>query len=357
MSNGVNHSEPRHPLARMAAAAAFLSFAFAAGPAFAASPHAARISADLADPLQHNSQTIRVIVHGGQAEMDALAARYNLTVARPLKSGAVFLVNAGQLSALRQDETVDHLSGDVRIHGHFDASAAESIGADQVWAGAGDLRPLSGKGVAVVVIDSGIDTRHNALRRRVIATKDFTGGDGMDRYGHGTHVAAIIAGLRGQTADTREFRGIASGAYLLNLRVLGDDGSGTASDVIEAIDWSIEHRAEYNIKVINMSIGTPVLQPYRDDPLCEAVERAVKAGIAVVVAAGNNGSTRDGKLVYGSISSPANSPHALTVGAIDAHGTGARSDDTRGKYSSKGPTKYDLIIKRDVAAPGSHIAS
>ena len=67
----------------------------------------------------------------------------------------------------------------------FDASAAESIGADQVWAGAGELRPLSGKGVSVAVIDSGIDTRHNALRRRVIATKDFTGGDGMDRYGHG----------------------------------------------------------------------------------------------------------------------------------------------------------------------------
>src|SRR5207245_11035989 len=98
------------------------------------------------------------------------------------------------------------------------------------------------------------------------------------------------------TAGTREFRGIASGADLLNLRVLGDDGSGTASDVIEALDWSIEHQAEYDIKVINMSIGTPVLQPYRDDPLCEAVERAVRAGITVVVRAGSNGSTRDGKL-------------------------------------------------------------
>jgi subtilisin family serine protease len=200
----------------MAAAAAFLSFALAAGPAFAAGPHAARLSADLADHLQHNSQAIRVIVDGDQAQIDVLAARYNLTIARRLKSGAVFLVNAGQLGALRQDETVDHLSGDIRIRSLFDASAAESIGADQVWAGAGELRPLSGNGVSVAVIDSGIDTRHNALRGRVIATKDFTGGDGMDRYGHGTHVAGIIAGQVGQTADTREFRGIASGASLLN---------------------------------------------------------------------------------------------------------------------------------------------
>ena len=99
--------------------------------------------------------------------------------------------------------------------------------------------------MTVAVIDSGIDLRHNALRKRVLATVDFTGGDGVDRFGHGTHVAAIIAGQTGRTADTADYRGIASGAYLINLRVLGDDGSGTVSDVIEAIDWAIEHRREY----------------------------------------------------------------------------------------------------------------
>ena len=73
----------------------------------------------------------------------------------------------------------------------------EGIGADQVWAGAGDLPPLSGRGVTVAVIDSGIDPKHNALKSRVLYTVDFTGGDGVDRFGHGTHVAAIIAGQRG----------------------------------------------------------------------------------------------------------------------------------------------------------------
>src|SRR5262249_59969477 len=142
--------------------------------------------------------------------------------------------------------------------------------------------------------------------RRVIFSMDFTGhNDPLDHYGHGTHVAAIVAG--GGALDSG-YRGIAPGAYLLNLRVLGDDGSGVASDVIEAIDWTIEHRNEFNVRVINLSLGAPVLQPFRDDPLCEAVERAVRAGITVVAAAGNYGRAADGRTIYGGIMSPANSP-------------------------------------------------
>jgi serine protease AprX len=145
------------------------------------------------------------------------------------------------------------------------------------------------------VIDSGIDFRHNALKQRVLATVDFTGGDGQDLYGHGTHVAAIIAGQQGRAADTTDYRGIASGAYVVNLRVLGGDGSGSASDVIEAIDWAIDHRKAYNIKVINLSLGTPVLQPYRDDPVCEAVGRAIAAGIVVVASTDGRLQRRIGK--------------------------------------------------------------
>src|SRR5205823_13171395 len=173
-------------------------------------------------------------------------------------------------------------------------------------------------------------------------------------YGHGTHVAAIIAG---EGSIDSGYGGIAPGASLLNLRVLGDDGSGDASDVIEAIDWTVEHRREYDVRVINLSLGAPVLQPYRDDPLCEAVERAVRKGLVVVAAAGNYGQTADGRSINGFITSPGNSPYALTVGALDAHGTPQRSDDTLAAYSSKGPTRYDLVIKPDLAAPGSHIVS
>jgi serine protease AprX len=341
--------------------AAVLALAGTLIPAPAHAEHHARLSADLADHLNAGSQTIDVIVHGDAASVAAVARRYNLRVKKSLKEGAVLSVNAGQLDALRRDDTQDHLSGDIRIRSIADVTAdvtAQAIGADQVWAGSDDLPALTGSGVAVAVIDSGIDTSHNAfLRNRVIATHDFTGGDGIDGFGHGTHVAGIIAGRRGRTAETREYRGIASGAYLINLRVLGDDGSGVASDVIEAIDWTIEHQQEYKIRVINLSLGAPVMQPYRDDPLCEAVERAVKAGITVVVAAGNFGRTKEGRSVYGAITTPGNSPHALTVGAIDTHGTPERSDDTLAPYSSKGPTRYDLILKPDLSAPGSHIVS
>jgi subtilisin family serine protease len=240
-----DRSPYRHSL-RGSVAAAFVCASLALSPSpAAAAAHNARLSADLSDHLSAGSQAIRVIVHGTRAEVDALAARYNLRIVRYLKSGAVFRLTAGQLAALSYDQDVDHLSGDIR----FRASevTAESIGADQVRAGSEDLPARTGAGIAVAVIDSGIDFGHNALKKRVLATVDFTGGNGQDAYGHGTHVAAIIAGQGGRTADTSAYRGIAPGAFIVNLRVLGADGSGYASDVVEAIDWAIEHRKAYNI--------------------------------------------------------------------------------------------------------------
>jgi serine protease AprX len=340
-----------HPVLRRAVLMGALVVCVAS-PAVAA--RQARLSADLQGHLATGSPTIDVIVHGTRAEVASLAARYNVRIARQLRSGAVLRVSAGQLAALSEDQLVDHLSGNARFRAT--ALTAESIGADQVWAGT-RARSLTGAGVTVAVIDSGIDPRHSALRKRVLATVDFTGGNGQDQYGHGTHVAAIIAGQAGTLAETADYRGIAPGAFIVNLRVLGADGSGYASDVIDAIDWAIEHRRAYNIKVINLSLGTPVLQSYRDDPVCEAVERALEAGLAVVVAAGNHGRTAEGKRIYGGVLSPGNHPRAITVGAVDTHGTAVRSDDTVASYSSRGPTAFDLALKPDLVAPGSHIVS
>jgi serine protease AprX len=334
-------------------------FAVMVTPALA--QHRARLSADLADHLAAGSPSIEVIVDGDQATVDRLARQYNVVVKRRLsKGGGVLQVNAGQLAALQSDPTVEHLAGNIRYRtsaiGAIDAMA-EGIGADQVWAGVGNLPRLSGRGVTVAVIDSGFDPKHHALRGRVLQTVDFTGGDGVDRFGHGTHVAAIIAGQAGQTADTRMYQGVANGAYLLNLRVLGNDGSGSAVDVIEAIDWAIDHRQQYNIRVMNLSLGAPVLQPYRDDPVCAAVERAVRAGIFVVAAAGNQGQTADGRRIMGGIVSPGNSPYATTVGALDTKGTAERGDDVVAAFSSSGPTRFDLVLKPDLVAPGRRVTS
>ncbi len=316
----------------------------------------ARLSADLAEHVSTGSGGVDVIVHGTQAEVEALAARYNVRVKRQLRSGAVFQVTGGQLEAIQADGSQEHISSDTPVRSSADVTAV-TIGADRVWAGAGALAPLTGNGVGVAVIDSGVDTRHTALRNRVVASVDFTGGDGVDRYGHGTHVAATIAGRAGRTPDTADYQGIASGANIVSLRVLGDDGSGVASSVIEAIDWAIEHRRRYNIRIINLSLGGPVVQSYRDDPLCEAVDRAIDAGIVVVASAGNHGQTADGRRIFGAITSPGNHPGVITVGALDTRQTADRSDDGIAPWSSRGPTMYDLVMKPDLVAPGTRVTS
>ena len=253
-----------------------------------ADPHRARLSRDLTERLASASNASGdVILEGDRAKVEALASRYGLRVKRFMTQGAVVEVNGGQLHALSQDADVEHLSSDLRVH-RMMAITTVATGADQVWGGLEGVPGLTGLGIGVAVIDSGIDN-HPALRGRVVASVDFTRtpGGGRDRYGHGTHIAGIIAGR--DAGD--EFSGMAPGAHLINLRVLGADGSGYTSDVIEAIEWAIAYRRQFNIRVINLSLGHPVMESYRDDPLCQAVERAVRACIVVVASAGNFGQT------------------------------------------------------------------
>ncbi len=181
-----------------------------------------------------------------------------------------------------------------------------------------------------------------------------------DPYGHGTHIGAIIAGSSPYPQDSTfqtPFRGVAPGAHLISLRVIGADGTGKASDVVDAIEWAIANRRRFNIRVINISLGGPAEQSYKDDPMCEAVERAVHAGIVVVAAAGNRGKDAEGRSVHGLIESPGIDPYVITVGASNTKGTARRSDDELTTYSSKGPTLVDGLIKPDLVAPGNKIVS
>ena len=150
---------------------------------------------------------------------------------------------------------------------------------------------------------------------------------------------------------------MAPGAWIVNLKVLEADGSGKTSDVIEAIDWAIKYRRMFNIRVINLSLGHPVFESYRDDPLCQAAERAADAGILVVAAAGNFGKTADGRPIVGGVIAPGNTPSVLTVGALNTRGTARRSDDVMATFSSRGPTAIDGVLKPELAAPGNRIVA
>jgi subtilisin family serine protease len=188
---------------------------------------------------------------------------------------------------------------------------------------------VTGKNQVVAVIDSGFDHPKQPL----MAWKDIVTGSSRpnDPVGHGTHVAGDVL----QTAPD---------AQIVAVRVMNDKGQGRPSDVVKGIQWAIEHKDEYNIGVINLSLGGgPDGYPYTDDPVNRAVEMAVKKGISVVAAAGNSGPDQ------ATIGSPADDPLTLTVGS-------ALDKKTVSTFSSRGPTD-DGLAKPDVMAPGEFIVS
>jgi serine protease AprX len=197
-----------------------------------------------------------------------------------------------------------------------------------------------------------------ALANKVVASVSFVTGDSStdDAFGHGTHIAGIIAGQKTSVTPLYD-GGIAPGAHLINVRVLGKDGSGYTSDVIAGIQWTVANRGKYAIRVMNLSLGHPVVEPCITDPLCLVVEQAAASGLVVVASAGNLGKDAQGKEVLASVTTPGIAPNAITVGAINTYGTVDRSDDTVTTYSSRGPTKYELLLKPDVVAPGNKIVS
>jgi subtilisin family serine protease len=258
------------------------------------------------------------------------------------------------------------LDRETRLLGHLETTTGTADARSYGPIGSG---PIDGSGIGIAILDSGIDSAHHSFGSptqpcRVIANVDFTGeGTISDLYGHGTHVASIAAGSSHVAYGA--YTGIAPGANLINVRVLGAQGQGSASATIAGIDWCITNKAQYNIKVLNLSLGTPAAEDEADDPLCQAVKQAVNAGLVVCCAAGNNGKL-NGNKVYGGVHSPGSSRYAITVGAVNTFGTDTRIDDGVCSYSSRGPTRgyytdtagvkhYDNQIKPDLVAPGNKI--
>jgi serine protease AprX len=222
---------------------------------------------------------------------------------------------------------------------------------------------LTGTGVGVAVVDTGVDGalpdfnsadgRHSRVIGTAVANPGATTVN--DTYGHGTDVAGIIAG-NGENRDRSDplygqYVGVAPNANLVAIKVADDAGRATVLDVIGGIQFAIDHKSDYNIRIINLSLDSVTPQSYKTDPLDAAAESAWMHGIVVVAAAGNRGASATAVQF-----APANDPYVITVGGVDEHGTANTADDTIASWSSRGITQ-DGFQKPDVYAPGAHIVS
>ena len=269
-------------------------------------------------------------------------------------NAAVYTMKGKAAPAVAALPYVTYISPDRPVRGQLDYSTA-AVNANLAW-----KYGWTGKDVGIAVVDSGISQSADLKaagqgRDRVVYAEAFGGlHTPVDAYGHGTHVAGIIAGDGSESSG--RLSGIAPKANLINLRVLDDSGAGPESAVIAAIARAIELKDQYNIRVLNLSLGRRVYESYRQDPLCQVVEAAWKAGI--VVAAGNAGrDNSSGNQGYGTINSPANNPYVITVGAMKSGDAYSRGDDLIASYSSKGSTAIDHIVKPDLVAPGNRVVS
>jgi serine protease AprX len=258
-----------------------------------------------------------------------------------------------------QQNSRDIYFDNIQIEYAVGSAYREVVGAEALWQETG----LDGQGVTVAVVDSGI-SNHIDLHQeannvaqaagsssRIIDSVVFGGyGSPVDEYAHGTHVAGIIAG--NGNASKGEYKGIAPGVNLLNVRVSNEYGLTYLSDVIDSLQWVYENKDAYNIRIINLSLTSTAPESYHTSPLDAAVEILWFNGITVVVAAGNNG-TADGPVT---IYPPANDPFVITVGAVEDRGTPDSYDDFVGAFSAYGTTESGFA-KPELIAPGRNLIS
>lgn len=240
-------------------------------------------------------------------------------------NGMAISIPDDRVDELKAMDNVKYIEKDQKVHALLD-KAVPQIGAPEVW-----NSEYTGKGVKVAVIDTGIDASHPDLNGgKVVGWVDYVQGktSPYDDHGHGTHCASTVAGT-GAGSDGK-YKGVAPEASLIGVKVLGKDGSGSNTNIIKGIDWAVKNNAD----VISMSLGGSQHSQASDD----AVNNAIKAGVTVVIAAGNSGPGAK------TIACPGDNPNAITVGASDRN-------DQIASFSSRGPT-YDGRIKPDVTNMG-----
>ena len=311
--------------------------------------------------------SVRVIVQkrAGAGLAPELAVRRlggQVTRALPIIAGFAATVPAAAAGGLAGLPGVRAVTPDdrVRVQGTASSGGIRSVYPKVVKADAAWNRGVTGSGVTVAVLDTGVAPNLPDLAGRLVQVTDDLSGqatpcknlsgelDCSDRYGHGTFIAGLVAGNGASSGG--KWKGVAPGARVLSVKTAGADGSADVSNILAAIQWVVSFKDRYNIRVLNLSLGTDSRQDWRVDPLNYAVERAWAAGMTVVVAASNEGPAP------GTITKPADDPWVITVGATDDRGTAGVSDDLLPDFSGHGPTAHGLA-KPDVVAPGAHVIS
>ena len=284
-------------------------------------------------------------------------------------NGFVATVPASMVSSLSSLQSIASVTPDFSVavsSAGWDTSGKDATAMKEL---ADDLRAdvtwdegITGAGVTVALLDTGVTPVEGLTTAgKIVNGPDLSfdsqipGMAYLDAYGHGTHLAGIIAGRASDApadvnsnAARRHFLGIAPDAQILNVKVGAADGSVDVSQVLAGIDWVVQHRNDngMNVRVMNLSFGTDSTQSYLVDPLAYAVQVAWNAGIVVVVAAGNDGNSH-------ALRNPATNPYVIAVGATDTQGNGRQNDNVVASYSNCGTAARSV----DIVGPGESIAS
>lgn len=286
-----------------------------------------------------------------RSEFDSLCeqlSRLGCRTVRRFRAGGVLATEASPETIRRVLEQTDvpRLLLDRPVRTCLDV-AAPTVGAPTWWAKGRD-----GRGVTVAVLDTGIFPHADFLNplRRLKLFHDVIKqrSSFYDDNGHGTHVAGIIAGNGARSAG--RYKGIAPAAELVAVKVLNEYGTGRLSQILAGLDWVLEEHRRLDIRVLNISLGSPTTLPPSADPLARAAARLWREGIVICAAAGNMGPEAQ------TIASPGDEPTIITVGAADDRGSIERGDDTTASFSSRGPTLTN-DRKPDVLAPGVAITA
>jgi serine protease AprX len=322
------------------------------------------VSAVLDGAGSQDAVPVIVFTDEGQADVveEMLPSGVKTTSLSAFDAVAAYMTES-EIDAIADSDQVDLVVADNPVYGFDYVSSLDitnlAIGLDAVTAPA-EGGP-TGAGVSVAVLDTGVATTSDLGSSRIVGWKDYVNKEKVpyDDAGHGTFVAGLIAGdgtaslpLDDGGFAQMQFRGVAPEANIVGVKVLDGTGQGRSSAVMAGILWAVAHKDRYNIRVMNLSIGSNPAAPADFDPIAKAVEFAWRHGITVVCAAGN-----EGEFGPGGILSPANSPYVITVGATDTRQTPSLSDDAVTYYSSVGPTLWDETAKPDLVAPGNRLVS